>query len=69
MDAPGRANLALASKAIGQRFDCLSLTLEMPFKDSLELEEPRAGWSPERAKRLGGALLGALLELADELRA
>ena len=25
---------------IGQAFDCLSLTLEMPFKDSADLPEP-----------------------------
>ena len=27
--APGRANLSLCSKQIGQQFDCLALTLEV----------------------------------------
>ncbi|GFR43993.1 hypothetical protein Agub_g5139 [Astrephomene gubernaculifera] len=67
-DAPGRANLTLASKQVGHRFDCLSLTLEMPFKDSLEVPDPRVGWSPGRAKRLGAALLGAINDIAHLLR-
>ncbi|GLC76416.1 hypothetical protein PLESTF_001778300 [Pleodorina starrii] len=68
VDKPGAANLSLASKQVGQRFDCLSLTLEMPFKDSLEVPDPRVGWSPGRAKRLGAALLGAINEVAHMLR-
>lgn len=39
----------------------------MPFKDSAELPDPRVGWSPGRAKRLGAALLGVLHDLADQL--
>ena len=31
--APGEANMTLACNAVGQAHDCLSLTLEMPFKD------------------------------------
>ena len=33
-DLPMKGNLAVASNAVGQRFDALSLTLEMPFKDN-----------------------------------
>jgi murein tripeptide amidase MpaA len=31
--APGKANMTLCSKAVGQQFGCLAVTLEMPFKD------------------------------------
>ncbi len=57
----------LPGPQVGERFGCLSLTLEMPFKDSADLPDPRVGWSPGRAKRLGAALLGALHDLADQL--
>lgn len=33
--APNTANLSLCSKAIGQKFDCLAVTLEMPFVRAL----------------------------------
>lgn len=53
--------LKLASKYIGHTFGCLSLTLEMPFKDNANLPDERAGWSGERSAALGAALLGAVL--------
>ncbi|GAX84684.1 hypothetical protein CEUSTIGMA_g12105.t1 [Chlamydomonas eustigma] len=67
-DAPGKANLNLCSKQIGQAFDCLSLTLEMPFKDCAELPEPLQEWSPERSKALGAGVLHAILETLPKLR-
>lgn len=60
--------LPLPDVQIGQRFDCLALTLEMPFKDSADLPDPRVGWSAGRAKRLGAAVLGAILEVSPLLR-
>lgn len=68
-DAPGRANLKLCSKAIGERFNTLSLTFEMPFKDAACNPEPIKGWSPERAKVLGKAIVGTLFEINPHLRA
>ncbi|MEW5306259.1 MAG: hypothetical protein WDW36_008735 [Sanguina aurantia] len=67
-DKPGQANLTLASKAVGARFGCLAVTLEMPFKDATGLPEPLQGWSPERSSRLGAAMLGAVLEVLPALR-
>lgn len=52
--------LKLASKWVGHRFGCLSVTLEMPFKDNANLPDPRHGWSATRSKRLGAASLDAL---------
>ncbi|KAG2439863.1 hypothetical protein HYH02_010494 [Chlamydomonas schloesseri] len=68
LDVANTANMGIASKQIGQRFGCLALTLEMPFKDSADLPDPRVGWSGGRAKRLGAAVLGAILEVAPQLR-
>jgi len=53
---------------IGQQFDCLSATLEMPFKDTIDDPNPHTGWSPERSKHLGGAVLEAIRAVMPELR-
>ena len=33
VDAPGQAEMAISTNAVGERFGCLALTLELPFKD------------------------------------
>ena len=53
--------LKLASKWIGHTFGCLSLTLEIPFKDNANLPDPDVGWNGERSRKLGAAMLGPLL--------
>jgi len=60
--SPGQANLAMATNQIAERFGCVSMTLEMPFKDHEPAPCRRQGWSPERSKRLGRDCLAALLE-------
>ena len=50
--------LKLASKWIGHTYGCLSLTLEMPFKDNADLPDMESGWSGRRSRKLGAALLG-----------
>eukprot|EP00667_Euglena_gracilis_P010043 EG_transcript_10214 len=67
-DAPNAANLALASKQVAQRFDCLSITLEQPFKDASNAPEPQYGWSPARAKAFGASLLDAVRDVLGTLR-
>jgi len=52
--------LKLASKYVGHTFGCLSLTLEMPFKDNADAPDPRTGWSAARSRQLGRALLDPL---------
>jgi murein tripeptide amidase MpaA len=52
--------LKLASKYIGNAFGCLSLTLEMPFKDNANLPDERVGWNGERSAALGAAMLQAI---------
>jgi murein tripeptide amidase MpaA len=53
--------LKLASKWVGHTFGCLSLTLEMPFKDNAHLPDPEVGWNGERSRKLGAAMLEPLL--------
>jgi murein tripeptide amidase MpaA len=53
--------LKLASKYVGNEFGCLSLTLEMPFKDNANLPDERVGWNGERSASLGAAMLQAIL--------
>lgn len=67
-DAPGEANMTVASHWVGETFNCLSNTLEMPFKDNDNLPDPFVGWSPERCVYLGEASLIAMLAVVDKLR-
>ena len=67
-DAPGEADLSCAANFIGERYDCLALTVEMPFKDDANHPDRRRGWSPERSANLGRALLDAALLTLPELR-
>jgi len=53
--------LKLASKYVGHTFGCLSLTLEMPFKDNANAPDARAGWNGARSQCLGAALLDPVL--------
>ena len=65
---PGKANMSVCAKHVGQRFDCLSLTVEMPFKDNKTMPDPIYGWSPQRSMRFGRSVLNVVLEALDELR-
>ena len=66
--APGKANLTMSTNAIAERFGCLAMTLEMPFKDADDHPDPVHGWSPARSQQLGRDCLTAMLEVIDDLR-
>ncbi|WP_367108750.1 M14-type cytosolic carboxypeptidase [uncultured Psychrobacter sp.] len=68
IDAPGEANMTLATNWVAERFDCLANTLEMPFKDNDNVPDADTGWSPERSIKLGEASLIAMLAVVDDLR-
>jgi murein tripeptide amidase MpaA len=55
-EAPG-----MCTRAVARRFGAIAVTLEMPFKESLEAPDARAGWSAEASRRLGWASLDAIL--------
>lgn len=64
----GQGNMSMCTNQISQRFDCLSFTLEMPFKDNADAPDPVLGWSPARCQRLGASAVDAMMAVADELR-
>ena len=68
IDAPGTANMTVATNWVAEHFDCLANTLEMPFKDNDNVPDADTGWSPERSMKLGEASLLAMLAVVDDLR-
>ena len=68
----GKANLTMSTNQLAQRFSdrvngagkgCVSMTLEMPFKDNHELPCADQGWSPERSAALARECLATLAEM------
>ena len=66
--APGRANPKIATNWVAQHFDCLAMTLEMPFKDAKVNPKPDEGWSPPRCAQLGRDCLTAMTRTVSDLR-
>jgi murein tripeptide amidase MpaA len=62
VSGPGKANLAMSTNQLAERFGAVAMTLEMPFKDHAPMPDEAQGWSPERCKLLARDCLGALLE-------
>lgn len=60
--------LAIAANWAQNTFGCLAVTLEMPFSDDRNAVRAE-GWSTDRSKKLGGALVDTLASLVDELPA
>ncbi len=50
--APGEANMSMSTTQLAERYGCVSMTLEMPFKDNFDLPDEVYGWSPQRSKFL-----------------
>lgn len=67
-DEPGGGDLRTAGNWVGERFDCLSYTVEMPFKDNANAPDEENGWSPERSMHLGHSALDAIVDTLDALR-
>ena len=54
------ANLTMASNFIGETYDCLSLTIEMPYKDCNNNPNPGQGWTAIRSKTFSHSVLTAV---------
>ncbi|QIL03204.1 carboxypeptidase family protein [Sphingomonas sinipercae] len=67
--APGQANMSMSTTQLAERFGCVSMTLEMPFKDNFNLPDETYGWSPERSRYLAKSCLDALHAILPELKA
>jgi murein tripeptide amidase MpaA len=64
--APGKANLTMSTNQLANRFahlGCVSMTLEMPFKDHDLNPDAERAWSPERCRALGAKCLEVLAGL------
>lgn len=67
---PGTANLTMSTNQLAERFGnskqpgkaCVSMTIEMPFKDNNDLPDEAQGWSPERCALLARECLATLAE-------
>jgi murein tripeptide amidase MpaA len=60
--------LTMGSPNITHRFGCLSLTLELPFKDNANDPDPQVGWDGARSARLGAAVLQPVLNHVRSLK-
>ena len=67
--APGDANMSMSTTQLAERYGCVSMTLEMPFKDNFDLPDEIYGWSPQRSKYLAFACLDSLHAVLPELKA
>jgi murein tripeptide amidase MpaA len=66
-NAPGKANLTMCGNYVAETFGCLSMTLEMPFKDNDAAPDARAGWSPARSRAFGKSHIDAIRGVLDDL--
>ncbi|MFT5813862.1 MAG: murein tripeptide amidase MpaA [Psychroserpens sp.] len=67
-NAPGQANLTIAANWVGEQFNCLAYTVEMPFKDNDLLPDYSVGWSDERSSLFGRDFLTAIYHVVGNLR-
>lgn len=66
--SPEKADLSMAWNWIAERFNCLGVLLEQPFKDTSWRQDTRRAWSPQRSLRFGASLPPAILGVVDQLR-
>ncbi|WP_417347193.1 M14-type cytosolic carboxypeptidase [Ferrimonas sp.] len=66
-DKPREANLTVGSNWVAEQFDCLSYTVEMPFKDHDFAPDEDYGWSPQRSHQFGRDTLAAVNAVMGEL--
>lgn len=66
-DEPGKGDLRIATNYVGQTFNTLAFTIEMPFKDNHDLPDEYYGWSLDRCKKFGEDVLIAINNTVDKL--
>lgn len=64
---PGTANMTMHTNQVAERFTCLAMTLEMPFKDNADAPDEDHGWSPERSAQLGASVLHPIFAVIDRI--
>ena len=64
---PDSANYGICSSFIAENFSCPAMTLEMPFKDTVDTPNEEYGWSDERSAKLGSSCVDAIYSIVDKL--
>lgn len=64
---PGKASLAMCTSYTAETFGSLSMTLEQPFKDTVDSPDETYGWSPDRCGRLAWSCIDAIYSVVDRL--
>ncbi len=67
VDEPNTADMRICTNYIAEQFNTASLTLEMPFKDTIDSPHEAQGWSPERCQYLGESCLDGFAKIMDQL--
>jgi murein tripeptide amidase MpaA len=67
-DEPGKGDMRIATNYVGQTFNTLAYTVEMPFKDNHNLPDEDYGWSPERCKKFGEDVMIAINNTLPQLK-
>ncbi len=68
LDPPLSANYAMCSNQIAQRYDCLSVTLEMPYKDVIDCRGKQNTFLDQEAAGFGAAMLEAIKAVLPTIR-
>jgi len=58
----------VATNQVSNRFNCLGMTLEMPYKDCLSNSDPDFGWTPARCRKLAASVLDPMEYVHPYLR-
>ena len=66
-DAFNKEKKTVGTNYMAETFNALVMTLEMPFKDTIETANVKVGWSAKRSKELGKASLNAIYQTIDKL--
>ena len=67
VSSPNTANYGICSSYMAEQFGCLAMTLEMPFKDTVNTPDPHYGWSGSRSGKLGSSCVDAIYSVIDKL--
>lgn len=63
---PGKGMKTTSTGYLAAYEGAVSMTLEMPFKDTANAPNPAVGWSPDRAKALGRSTVEAMLAVVGD---
>jgi murein tripeptide amidase MpaA len=66
-DAFTKEMATVGTHYMAETFNALVMTLEMPFKDTIETPNIKVGWSAKRSKELGKASLNAIFQTIDKI--